>query len=378
MVAAIVWGTVLHYLLITFCYAATRIRYSQVRASGPRRPPVGVDELDPYELALLAGGRPRVGEVAVAELFLTGRITAWGPGMVAGVAQQSAPAPPGLSDSPFVWALSVRLAVNRPLAVDRLVSAATCGDAITAVLWRLRRLGLFLPPERLRAMAVLRRAAWLSQLVLGAVTVLAAGFLVGWTVSSAPANRSLVPLLLVVLLGYPFLLHVAFRAAGGLGAVGMAALVVAVSGAVGGFSRAESLVAAVLFGGWFVSYAAYWATGGRLGPRTVAGDVLLAEARAELAARRDVRALLQATAVVGLRGLRAGKALALGSPRVGRLIAFATACASSFGAVDRGVGGDFGWDGRRGNWMTRGEVPPLPSPPPRDGHHRDRPPGERP
>ena len=230
MVAAIVWGTVLHYLLITFCYAATRIRYSQVRASGPRRPPVGVDELDPYELALLAGGRPRVGEVAVAELFLTGRITAWGPGMVAGVAQQSAPAPPGLSDSPFVRALSVRLAVNRPLAVDRLVSAATCGDAITAVLWRLRRLGLFLPPERLRAMAVLRRAAWLSQLVLGAVTVLAAGFLVGWTVSSAPANRSLVPLLLVVLLGYPFLLHVAFRAAGGLGAVGMAALVVAVSG----------------------------------------------------------------------------------------------------------------------------------------------------
>jgi hypothetical protein len=154
--------------------------------------------------------------------------------------------------------------------------------------------------------------------------------------------------------------------------------VVAVSGAVGGFSRAESLVAAVLFGGWFVSYAAYWATGGRLGPRTVAGDVLLAEARAELAARRDVRALLQATAVVGLRGLRAGKALALGSPRVGRLIAFATACASSFGAVDRGVGGDFGWDGRRGNWMTRGEIPPLPSPPPRDGHHRDRPPGERP
>ena len=217
MVAAIVWGTVLHYLLITFCYAATRIRYSQVRASGPRRPPVGVDELDPYELALLAGGRPRVGEVAVAELFLTGRITAWGPGMVAGVAQQSAPAPPGLSDSPFVRALSVRLAVNRPLAVDRLVSAATCGDAITAVLWRLRRLGLFLPPERLRAMAVLRRAAWLSQLVLGAVTVLAAGFLVGWTVSSAPANRSLVPLLLVVLLGYPFLLHVAFRAAGGQG-----------------------------------------------------------------------------------------------------------------------------------------------------------------
>ena len=333
MVAAIVWGTVLHYLLITFCYAATRIRYSQVRAYGPRRPPVGVDELDPYELALLAGGRPRVGEVAVAELFLTGRITAWGPGMVAGVAQQSAPAPPGLSDSPFVRALSVRLAVNRPLAVDRLVSAATCGDAITAVLWRLRRLGLFLPPERLRAMAVLRRAAWLSQLVLGAVTVLAAGFRVGWTVSSAPANRSLVPLLLVVLRGYPFLLHVAFRAAGGLGAVGMAALVAAVSGAGAGF-RAESWLPRCCSGLVRV-VRGLLGDRGRLGPRTVAGDVLLAESV------RSWQRAGCAGAAAGDRGGGAARAAGgqgsgAGVASGGRLIAFATACAL-LGAVDRGA-----------------------------------------
>lgn len=79
MVAAIVLGTALHYLLVTFCYVVTRVCYSRVRAAGPLRPAVGPEDLDPYELALLAGGRTRVGEVAVAELFLTGRLTAWEP-----------------------------------------------------------------------------------------------------------------------------------------------------------------------------------------------------------------------------------------------------------------------------------------------------------
>lgn len=370
MVAAIVLGTALHYLLVTFCYVVTRVCYSRVRAAGPLRPAVGPEDLDPYELALLAGGRTRVGEVAVAELFLTGRLTAWGPGMVAGVPGRCGASPAPLSDAPFVRALSARLVAGRPLSVDRLASAATCGDAITAALWRLRRLGLFLAAGRLLGVVALRRAAWLSQVALGAVGVLAAGFVVGWTVSSAPVDRSPVPLLLVLLLGYPFLLHVGFRAVGGAaGAVGAAALVVAVSAVAGGLSG-ELLAAVVPFGGWFAAYAVYRGTGGRLGPRTVAGDVLLAEARAEVAVRCDGGALLRVTAVAGFRGLRTGSVPATGAPRLARLAAFAAACGRSFGSADRGVGGDFGWDGARGDWTVHGEVLPLPSSAPRGGRDR--------
>ncbi|KUP98509.1 TIGR04222 domain-containing membrane protein [Thermobifida cellulosilytica] len=377
MVAAVVWGTALLYLLVTFCYAATRIRYSRVRAAGPLRPAVLPGDLDPYTLALLAGGRTRMGEVAVAELFLAGRITAWGPGMVARVpdSRQAPPAP--LSAAPFVRLLAARLVSDRPLPVDRLASTAACGDAVTATLWRLRRLGLFLAPDRLRRVTALRRAAWLSQAALGVTGVLGAGFAVGWTVSSASADRSPAPLLLVLLLGYPFLLHAAYRAAGGLaGAVGAAALVVAVSAVAGRFA-AELLAATALFAGWFAAYAVYRGTGGRLGPRSAAGDVLLAEARAELETCGGDGALLRATALLGFRGLRARGAPPAAPPRLVRLAAFAAACGRSFGCADRGVGGDFGWDGSCGEW-ARAERLPLPSAAQHGGRDRGGPSSGRP
>ncbi|WP_234401769.1 TIGR04222 domain-containing membrane protein, partial [Thermobifida halotolerans] len=305
MVAAIVLGTVSYYLLVTVCYVVTRICYSRVRATGPVRPAVGPDELGPYELALLSGGRPRVGEVAVAELFLTGRIVAWGPGMVARVPDRFRVSFPPLSAVPFVRAPAARLRDGRPFPVDRLVSSVACGDAVTAALWRLRRLGLFLAPGRLRRVAWARRAAWLSQVGLGAAGALAAGFAVGWAVR---ADSSLVPLLLALLLAYPFLLHVARRVFGGAaGTVGAAALVSGVSAAVGGLV-AELLAVVALFAGWCAAYAVYRCTGGRLGPRTVAGDVLLSEARVELASRSapDGDALLRTVALLGFEGLRGG------------------------------------------------------------------------
>ncbi|TDQ48499.1 TIGR04222 domain-containing membrane protein [Actinorugispora endophytica] len=388
MVAAVVLGTASYFLIVTVCYVATRIGYGRVRASGPLRPAVGPDDLSPYELAMLAGGRKRVGEVALAELFLTGRIVARGHGEVARASAGSPGPRPALSATPFVRALDARLQHDRPLPADRLAASAARGDAATATLWRLRRLGLFLAPERLRAIALARRSAWVSQAAAGASGVLFAGGAVLWSASLAPVLAPVTPALLALLLAYPFLLHLGYRWACGVqGLVGAAALVTAAGAAAGRFTGGP-LLALAPFAGWFAVYTVYRCTGSRLGPRTTAGDAVLAETLADLADRRDpgLDGLLRLTALLGFRRLCGHSFGALRdtpvarAPRLARLAAFAAACGRSLGAPDRGLGGDFARDGTCGEWGEWGGdglPPPLPEPP-RSGRDRRGPSEERP
>ncbi|ASU86186.1 TIGR04222 domain-containing membrane protein [Nocardiopsis gilva YIM 90087] len=366
MVEAVVLGTVLCYLAIAGCYAATRYGYRRILAAGPRRPAVGAEELTPFELGMLAGGRRRLGEVALAELYLSGRAVAHGHGMVARPWQaEQRPAPDALA--PFTRVLDARLPAGRAVPADHLVAAASTSDATTVLLWRLRRLGLLFSPERMRRVTFARNAAWGLQVLIGAAGVPFAG---GAAVAAMMAPREPVGIVFVLLAGlflaYPFLLHLTHRVIGGVRAAVLAAFIVTAAAAPAAELPRELIAALGLFLGWFALYGVYRLTGGGLGPRTRAGDAVLAEARSDLdpSARaeppepleqpghaeardrpRPRGPALRATALLGFRELRRrpGKRglRAPGCPGLGLVRSFATACGRGVGGPDGGLVGDF-------------------------------------
>ncbi|MFD0776977.1 TIGR04222 domain-containing membrane protein, partial [Streptomonospora algeriensis] len=136
MVAGIVLATTLGYLAVAACYITTRWAYARIRRHGPQRPPVGPGDLGPFDLAMLAGGRHRMGEVALAELYLSGRAIARGHGLVSRP-HQAEQHPARLSAVPFARLLDVRLDSSRPIAADQLVRLAAKSDPATGTLWRL-------------------------------------------------------------------------------------------------------------------------------------------------------------------------------------------------------------------------------------------------
>ncbi|MBV2362530.1 TIGR04222 domain-containing membrane protein [Streptomonospora nanhaiensis] len=364
MVTAIVLATALGYLVIAACYLATRWRYARIRRAGPRRPAVGPEDLSPFELGMLAGGRQRVGEVALAELYLSGRAVARGHGMVARTPQGGSPPAP-LSPAPFARMLDARLTAGRPVPAEQLVRVAAKGDPAVAALWRLRRLGLFFAPERLRRVGGLRGAAWGLHMLIGVAGVASGGAAVLWAMVPKGERIDAVPLVFaVVLITYPFLLYLADRLIGGMqGAVVAAALVT--GAAIPVVPAPRGLAAGlVLLAGWSVLNGVYRWTGGKLGPRTVAGDALLAEARADLPGPEPVDTALRATALLGFQALRR-------RPRAGRVPqgpacaefaavrSFAAACGSGVGRPNTGLGGNFAGDGGSGEWGGDGAAPPA-------------------
>ncbi|MBB6172396.1 uncharacterized protein (TIGR04222 family) [Nocardiopsis mwathae] len=346
-VEAVVLGTVLCYLALAGCYAATRCRHARILATGPRRPAVGADDLSPYELGLLAGGQRRLGEVALADLYLSGRAVAHGQGMVTRPWQQERRPPPE-APGPFTRLLDARLPAGRAVPADHLMSAASRSDAATAALWRLRRLGLLVAPERMRRVTLVRNGAWGLQALIGAagVAFAAAAAVVAMMSPREPVGVVFV-LLVLVLLGYPFLLHLTRRLVGGVRGAVLAALVVTALATPAAHAPRELVAALGLLVGWFALYAAYLLTGGRLGWRTRAGDRVLADAwscleRAAVAADRGAAgdAALRATALLGFRGLRRrpGRGRCVGAqrcPGIALVRSFAAACG-------RGVGGPEG------------------------------------
>ncbi|MDT0301181.1 TIGR04222 domain-containing membrane protein [Streptomonospora wellingtoniae] len=334
MVAGIVWTTTLGYLAVAACYIVTRLAYARIRRRGPQRPPVGAEDLDPFELAMLAGGRQRMGEVALAELYLSGRAVARGHGLVARP-QHAEQRPDRLSSAPFTRLLDARLDSSRSLAADQLVRLAARADPATAVLWRLRRLGLFLAPDRLARVALLRSAAWGLHMLAGAAGVLAGGGVVLWAVIPEGERFDAVPLVFAgVLIAYPTLVYVSGRLLGGMpGAVAVSGAVAAAAIPVVPAPRAPSALLALL-AGWSLLQCLYRLTGGKLGPRTAAGDTLLAEAHALPEGDDSTQAAVRSTALLGFRALRRGRRRRLRGgrmPECGELAAvcsFASACGS--------------------------------------------------
>ncbi|MFC3998602.1 TIGR04222 domain-containing membrane protein [Nocardiopsis sediminis] len=364
MVGAVVLGLTLCYAAIACCYALTRHRYARIRAGGPLRPPVGPLELSPFELGMLAGGAQRLGEVALAELYLTGRAVAHGHGAVARPRHtEGGPAPRPLSPAPFTRLLDARLPDDRTVPADQLVSAAGKGDPTVALLWRLRRLGLLFPPERMRWMRVVRRAAWILQALIGAAGVVAGGCaLVSAILPSGGWSGARTVVFGLLLLAYPFLLHLTDRCIGGMPGAVTAAVAATAAAAPASAARAELLCALGLFGGWFALFGVYRLTGGGLGPRTLAGDALLAEARTGSPGANPVDAALRATALIGFRALR-GRPGGLcpfpegGLREFGLVRSFAAACGRAVGGPGSGLGGDFTVDGRNGGWGGAASTP---------------------
>ncbi|GAB3454986.1 hypothetical protein GCM10027570_35440 [Streptomonospora sediminis] len=365
MVTGILWTTTLGYLAIAACYLGTRLAYARIRRNGPQRPPVGADDLDPFDLGMLAGGRQRMGEVALAELYLSGRAVARGHGMVARP-QQAEQGAAQLSPAPFAKLLDVKLGAGRPVAADELVRVAAKADPAVAVLWRLRRLGLFLAPERLCRVALVRLAAWALHMLIGAAGVLAGGGAALWATTPGAERFDAVPLVFAgVLITYPFLLYLADRLIGGMpGAVAAASAVTAA--AIPAVPAPRELGAGLaLLAGWTLLHLLYRITGGKLGPRSVAGDALLAEARAEPSGPEPTGAALRAAALLGFRALRRtkraapGDLLDPGGAEFTAVCSFAAACGSGVGRPNGGLGGNFGGDGGSGDWGGEGTASPL-------------------
>ncbi|CAM4374488.1 hypothetical protein GCM10009799_07820 [Nocardiopsis rhodophaea] len=403
VVEAIVLGTVLCYLAIAGCYAATRGDYARILSAGPRRPAVGAEDLSPFELGMLAGGKRRLGEVALAELYLSGRAIAYGHGMVARPWQpEQRPAADSLA--PFTRLLDARLPSGRAIPADRLVAAASASDATTALLWRLRRLGLLFSPERMRRVTFARNAAWGAQAIIGTAGVLFAG---GSAVVAMTAPREPVGIVFVLLAGlllaYPFLLHLAHRLVGGVPGAVLAAFVVTAAVAPAAKLPPELVAALGLFVGWFALYGVYRMTGGRLGPRTRAGDAVLAEARADLdpsepsapsgpsgrtrppehqgraqpSDRPEPRGpALRATALLGFRELRRRPGRrgprAPGCPGLSLLRSFAAACGRGVGGPEGGLVGGFTGVPGSGAWRRVGGGAPSVGRP----HHPHHPRGD--
>ncbi|WP_017557871.1 TIGR04222 domain-containing membrane protein [Nocardiopsis baichengensis] len=365
MVPAVVLGTVITHVLIALCLLLSRWGYARARTSGPRFPAVGADDLDPADLGMLAGGRTRMGEVALAGLYLSGRVIARGNGAVSAPEQPPCGAPPlPRPPSPFGRLMEASLEPGRCLPAERLIESVTLGDAATAVLWRLRRLGLFFDPARLRRVRRLRRAAWAAHAaagtgaaVLGAVLLLA-----GMRPGDSPVHPAAPAVFALLLMAYPFLLHVARRLLGGLpGAVACGAAAAAVALVAAPLPQA-AFAAPLLYACWFGVHWVYRATGGRLGPRTLAGDALLAEARAAGPGPGAVGAL-RTTALVGFPELRrreGERGAAPGGAREEALVrSFAAACGRGLGRADTGLGGDFAGDGGSGTWRGDGDAPQV-------------------
>ncbi|WP_460863673.1 TIGR04222 domain-containing membrane protein, partial [Nocardiopsis coralliicola] len=268
MIPAIVSATVSVHLAVVLCHFAARRSFTRARARGPLRPALGAEELTPFELAMLAGGRQRVGEVALAALFLGGRVVARGDGSVSRPAPEPDPesAPPPLRAlAPIARALEARVEPRSAVPADDLVAAAAGGDMCTALLWRLRRLGLHTPPERLRAVRRLRALTCGTLTAAGIAAALAGPALLALGMRPDGGPQGAGPALCaVLLLTYPFHLHLAWRLLGGLlGAAACGAVAAAAAVAAAPVPYAAAATAAVLYACWFAAHTVSAAARGR-------------------------------------------------------------------------------------------------------------------
>ncbi len=328
------------FALVALCYVVSAVWMQREHRRAPATLPPGMADLDRYELALLAGGRRRLGEVVLVQARLDGLVNVE---RGAGVLWRALIrfAPDALDGSPhrhpvLTSALYGALRGSRESVVlppERLMAAAAAAAWIPTALGRLRTLGLLLAPERVGRIQGLRRAA--SGLQSGMVVPMA--LLTTMVVFfSTPlllgkVGIFLPPAGLLGFAGSAVLLYALFHR------FGEPAVVVAITcGALVYLAVSPlSLWAVALCGAWLAVYGVFAATARVCGARTRAGDGVLAAARARLpeADAWDYEQTLLAVALFGLPQVRklarvriSLSVTATGSVPVGGLADFAEQC----------------------------------------------------
>lgn len=354
------------FLAITACYVIGAAWIRNERARAPAKPPPGMADLDPYELALLSGGRWRLGEVALADARLEGSVRIERRAgflrrarirFVPGALDRSSDRHPVL-----VSALSRALdgaqeSVTMP--PEHLVMAGSVSEWAPKALVGLRTCGLVLPAERIgwaqslrRAASRLHRGVVLPMVVLAAIaTAVTFPMLLGRLPGAPPLS---VPGFFLGTLGPPALLYAVHQRFGPVVVVAVMA-----AGALAFLPVTSAALGAVaLCGVWLAVYGVFAATRRASGSRTPAGDAVLADARTRLSEEdgSDRERVLRAVALYGISGLRKPEQVAISfsvtatvDPSFPAMADFAEQCGDLGGPSSDlsggGTGGTFDADG---------------------------------
>ncbi|NEE04347.1 TIGR04222 domain-containing membrane protein [Phytoactinopolyspora halotolerans] len=357
------------FALFAAVYVVTGHKARRLRSAAPATQDVSrvadPDVWDPYEMALLAGGKRRLGEVVLAKLYLDGlfRVRRRGRRYLtqARLEATAGSDPRGHADADnAAVAAAIKAVGSRGFRYPADVMAATAREETwtRSTLARLRGAGLLLPAKQLRRLERWRTGAAGVQSVT--VFPLAAMTLFSVMLVTADLVEAGLPLYIGVplfLLTMPVLI-LALRWSG------VPAVVIAVSAVAAAYLVVPDVpvwvsVAGLIFGAvWLGTYSIHRATRRSLGARSPAGDALLAATRSHIgertgAGRRDALLLV---ALYGLSmlhvsvggGRRSAGEPALGAdhPDVAELGAFAAACGLTGGADVR----------RARRWRCRGSV----------------------
>lgn len=287
-------------------YVVTGRRYRRIRDEhSGQLPPDVVERLGPYLLALLAGGRRRLGELAVTRLYLEGHIRVVRRnrrlrGSLTRVARTDEGSGGTGQPSPGhpVPAAGLRAFDSQsPAHPSRVAYRAARGWWAEDALATLRQADLLLRPERLRSVRAVRRfatalhvapAVFVGVLVhfvaLSALMmVMMDGFLLEGLIGTPDGQPS--PFVAVVPLMFVSSLYVLMRTyiRFGVRAIVLGTAVIAVTAMP--MTVLPASVSLELLGycaSWFGVYHVYVKTGGALGPRTPAGDAVVDQARENL------------------------------------------------------------------------------------------------
>ncbi|MFB9803259.1 hypothetical protein, partial [Streptomonospora salina] len=301
------------FTLIALCYALTAARIHRARRAAPSDPPPGMAGLDHYEVALLASGRRRVGELALAQAYLDGLVhVERDAGMVLDALLRPAPeAAATRIDRHPVVSRALRECLRRSrgptgFAPDALVAVAAARSVwVTQALARLRAHGLLLPERIGRAQALRRFAAavQIAPLVpMGLVATLVAGILLFSLAVRFPGAPLLALAGIAGFFGTGVGLYLLFFRVGPPAAMAVVTAIAALAAAAGLIPWEAGAWVLSGCGTWFAVYGIFAATNRYCGSRTIAGDAALAAARAELRSGAGT-AEERAHAAVALYGL---------------------------------------------------------------------------
>ncbi|WP_158542642.1 TIGR04222 domain-containing membrane protein [Phytoactinopolyspora halophila] len=365
------------FVLLGLVYVLTGMRGRRMRARAAQGSALTVDDLDEHELALLAGGKRRLGQVVLARLYRDGRIRVRRAGRgirkplarVEAVGNDDGRGDTGLDHELDVAAMDV--VARRPSCHPAVLVAAVGRSRWTQpALSRLRSAGLLLPAERLRGIERLHSLAVGIQSIM--VFPLAAGILFSMMFLAASSASGGAPRLLTVplFLATPLVLVLVLRFFGVAALVLLGTVFALVYLVAPELPDAVGAAGLAFCGAWLATYGVHLVTRRHLGPRTPAGDRLLDAARSRLeGSRRPGAASMPfVVALLGLANLRgwvyaksSGKASSGHEvePHWAGLCDFADACGQSSDLLsgtngDGGPGGAFSSDGGDGSFASFG------------------------
>ncbi|WP_281355184.1 TIGR04222 domain-containing membrane protein, partial [Phytoactinopolyspora limicola] len=362
-----IWGAVLLIPLVIYLVTARRAKRLRSRSTPAGSSP-GPGDLDHYQLALLTGGRRRVGQVALAKLFLAGAVRIrrrrrW-PRRAAQLEVTTPPASPGSvpqvhpAESAAIEHLATE-AITAPGGVVRAV--ARDSSWAEPELDRMRTAGLVVPAKRLRRLEHWRSFA--SGLLAFLVVPLAGAavfstIFVGTTLVGSGVPGAMFPLFFLL----PLLLVLTVRWFGVAAVVVLVAVLAVVYLAVPDAPTEMSVVGVGLCVAWLAVYGVGLATRRHLGARAPAGDDVVADVRHQVSRPDREWSPLFLVALFGLeqlpQRLPGGDHDGGGDDaphRFDELADFAAGCGPAGDVLagdhgDGGPGGSFGSDGGSGSF----------------------------